>query len=141
MSAPAGQLPRWVDFGVMPIINLAAAFLVSGLVVLIIGENPLDSVRLMLYGSLGYGEGIGFTLFYATNFIFTGLSVAVAFHAGLFNIGSYGQAYIGGIGVALVCLTFDATLPWWLNALLAAVAAFMFGAAWALIPALLHAES
>jgi simple sugar transport system permease protein len=140
MSTPAGQLPRWVDFGLMPIINLAAAFLVSGLVVLIIGENPLDAVQLMLYGSLGYGEGIGFTLFYATNFIFTGLSVAVAFHAGLFNIGSDGQAYIGGIGVALVCLTFDATLPWWLNALLATVAAFLFGAAWALIPAWLQAK-
>jgi ABC-type uncharacterized transport system permease subunit len=137
---PAGQLPRWVDFGLMPIINLAAAFLVSGLVVLIIGENPLDAVQLMLYGSLGYGEGIGFTLFYATNFIFTGLSVAVAFHAGLFNIGSDGQAYIGGIGVALVCLTFDTTLPWWLNALLATVAAFLFGAAWALIPAWLQAK-
>jgi simple sugar transport system permease protein len=140
MSAPAGQLPRWVDFGLMPLINLAAAFLVSGLVVLIIGENPLDAVGLMLYGSLGYGEGIGFTLFYATNFIFTGLSVAVAFHAGLFNIGSDGQAYIGGIGVALVCLAFDATLPWWLNGLLAAVAAFLFGAAWAFIPAWLQAK-
>jgi ABC-type uncharacterized transport system permease subunit len=140
MSTPAGQLPRWVDFGLMPIINLAAAFLVSGLVVLIIGENPFDAVKLMLYGSLGYGEGIGFTLFYATNFIFTGLSVAVAFHAGLFNIGSDGQAYIGGIGVALICLTFDATLPWWLNGLLAAIAAFVFGAAWALIPAWLQAK-
>src|SRR5436305_113989 len=140
MSTPAGQLPRWVDFGLMPIINLAAAFLVSGLVVLTIGENPLDAVQYMLYGSLGYGEGIGFTLFYATNFIFTGLSVAVAFHAGLFNIGSDGQAYIGGIGVALVCLTFDTTLPWWLNGLLATVAAFVFGAAWALIPAWLQAK-
>ena len=45
------------------------------------------------------GEGIGYTLYYATNFIFTGLAVAVAFHAGLFNIGGEGQAYIGGLGV------------------------------------------
>ena len=107
MSTPAGQLPRWVDYGLMPLINLAAAFLVAGLVVLLIGENPLEAVQLMLYGALGYGEGIGFTLFYATNFIFTGLSVAVAFHAGLFNIGGEGQAYIAGLGVALVCLAFD----------------------------------
>jgi ABC-type uncharacterized transport system permease subunit len=140
MSVPAGQLPRWADYGLMPIINLAAAFLVSGLVVLFIGENPLEAVRLMIYGSLGYGEGIGFTLFYATNFIFTGLSVAVAFHCGLFNIGSEGQAYIGGLGVALVCLGFDQTLPWWLNGLLAAIAAFAFGAGWAFIPAWLQAK-
>ena len=47
-------------------------------------------------------KGIGYTLYYATNFIFTGLAVAVAFHAGLFNIGGEGQAYIGGLGAALV---------------------------------------
>ena len=43
-------------------------------------------------------SAIGYTLYYATNFIFTGLAVAVAFHAGLFNIGGEGQAYIGGLG-------------------------------------------
>ena len=42
------------------------------------------------------GEGLGFLLYYATNFIFTGLAVAVAFHAGLFNIGGEGQAYMAG---------------------------------------------
>ena len=103
----AGQLPRWVDYGLLPAINVAAAFLVSGLVVLLIGENPLEAVEILLWGSLGYGEGIGFTLFYATNFIFTGLAVAVAFHAGLFNIGGEGQAYVGGLGVALACLALD----------------------------------
>lgn len=36
----SGQLPRWVDFGLIPFLNLAAAFLVSGLVVVLIGENP-----------------------------------------------------------------------------------------------------
>ena len=67
----AGQLPRWVDYGLIPFLNLAAAFLVSGLVVVLIGENPLDAVQLLVWGSIGYGEGIGFTLFYATNFIDT----------------------------------------------------------------------
>jgi ABC-type uncharacterized transport system permease subunit len=139
MSAPAGQLPRWVDYGLLPLLNLAAAFLIAGLVVLFIGENPFEAVRLMIYGSLGYGEGLGFTLYYATNFIFTGLSVAVAFHCGLFNIGSEGQAYIGGLGVALVCLAFDSTFPWWVNGILGTAAAFAFGAAWAFIPAWLQA--
>ena len=54
---------------------------------------------MLIEGAFGYGEGIGYTLYYATNFIFTGLAVAVAFHAGLFNIGGEGQAYIGGLGV------------------------------------------
>ena len=58
----------------------------------------------MVSGALGSTYGWGYTLYYATNFMFTGLAVAVAFHAGLFNIGGEGQAMLGGLGVALVCL-------------------------------------
>lgn len=91
MSLSRGELPRWVEYGLIPLLNLAAAFLVAGLVVIAVGENPLEAVELMLFGAFGYGEGLGFTLYYATNFIFTGLAVAVAFHAGLFNIGGEGR--------------------------------------------------
>ncbi|MBD8892349.1 ABC transporter permease [Roseibium litorale] len=136
----AGQLPRWVDFGLIPAINLAAAFLVSGLVVLLIGENPIEAVKILIWGSLGYGEGIGFTLFNATNFIFTGLAVAVAFHAGLFNIGGEGQAYVGGLGVALACLALDHYVPWWVTLPFAVLGGAVFGAAWAFIPAWLQAK-
>lgn len=136
----AGQLPRWVDFGLIPAINLTAAFLVSGLVVLLIGENPIEAVKILIWGSLGYGEGIGFTLFNATNFIFTGLAVAVAFHAGLFNIGGEGQAYIGGLGVAFACLALDHYVPWWVTLPFAVLGGAIFGAAWAFIPAWLQAK-
>ncbi len=44
-----------------------------------------------MLGAVGSSESIGYTLYYATNFIFTGLAVAVAFHAGLFNIGGEGS--------------------------------------------------
>ena len=137
--APA-RLPLWADLGLVPILNVFAAFLVSGLVVLFIGENPLRAAKLLIFGAIGYGEGIGFTLFYATNFILTGLAVAVAFHAGLFNIGGEGQAYVGGLGVAIVALTFDQFLPWWLVFPLAIIAAAIAGAAWALLPAWLQAR-
>ncbi|MCX2724166.1 ABC transporter permease [Roseibium salinum] len=135
----AGQLPRWVDYGLIPLLNLAAAFLVSGLVVVLIGENPLKAVEVLVWGSLGYGEGIGFTLFYATNFIFTGLAVAVAFHAGLFNIGGEGQAYLGGLGVAFACLALDRFVPWYVTLPFAILGSALMGAAWALIPAWLQA--
>lgn len=136
----AGQLPKWVDFGLLPFLNLVAAFLVSGLVVLLIGENPLDAVRILVWGSLGYTEGFGFTLFYATNFIFTGLAVAVAFHAGLFNIGGEGQAYLGGLGVTLACLALDRYVPWYVTLPFAVICAAATGAAWAFIPAWLQAK-
>ena len=99
-------LPRWADLTLVPLVNVLAAFAIAGLVVLAIGENPLAATRILIAGSLGSSEGIGFTLYYATNFIFTGLTVAVAFQAGLFNIGGEGQAYVAGLGVALVCLNF-----------------------------------
>ncbi|GAB5509004.1 MAG: ABC transporter permease [Hyphomicrobiales bacterium] len=135
-----GELPRWVDFGLIPLINLAAAFLVAGLVVIAVGENPLEAVEFMLFGAFGYGEGVGFTLYYATNFIFTGLAVAVAFHAGLFNIGGEGQAYVAGLGVALVCLALDRFVPWWITAPLALIAGAGFGALWAFVPGYLQAK-
>ncbi len=140
MSAtPYVPLPRWVDLGLLPAINLLMAMIASGLVVLAVGENPIEAVRLMLVGAFGYEEALGYTLYYTTNFIFTGLAVAMAFHAGLFNIGGEGQAYIGGLGVGLAMLAFDPWLPGWLLIPAGIVAAGAFGAAWALIPAWLQA--
>jgi ABC-type uncharacterized transport system permease subunit len=90
-------------------------------------------------GALGSGEAIGFTLFYATSFVFTGLAVSVPFQSGLFNIGGEGQALIGGIALALVCLAFDGQ-PLALVLPLAVLAAMAGGAAWAFIPAWLQAS-
>ena len=140
MSVPHAKLPAWAEYGLIPLVNLAVAFLISGLVVLIVGESPLEAAYHMINGAFGRGEYIGFTLYYTTTFIFTGLAVAVAFHCGLFNIGSEGQAYIGGIGVALACLAFDRTLPWYLVFPIAILGAGFFGALWALIPGWLQAK-
>ncbi|MDQ6434622.1 ABC transporter permease [Mesorhizobium sp. LHD-90] len=140
MSTPFAKLPRWADYGLIPLINLLVAFIVAGIVVLLVGENPLKAAAVLVEGAFGSGQNLAYTLYYATTFIFTGLAVAVAFHAGLFNIGGEGQAYIAGIGVAAVCLTFDGILPWWLTFPLAIVASAVVGAAWAFIPAYLQAR-
>lgn len=140
MSTASVPLPNWINYGLIPLLNLIVAFLISGFVVWLIGESPLDALSLLIQGALGNGEGIGFTLYYATSFIFTGLSVAVAIHAGLFNIGSEGQAYIGGLGCALVALSLDRYVPWYVTMPIAVVGAGLFGAAWAFIPAFLQAK-
>jgi simple sugar transport system permease protein len=137
--ASRGELPRWVNLGLIPLLNLAAAFLVSGLIVLALGENPIEAVRLLIFGAFGYGEAIGYTLFYATNFIFTGLAVAIAFHCGLFNIGGEGQAYVAGLGVTLVGL-YLGFLPFILVLPIAILAAAAFGGFWAFIPGYLQAK-
>lgn len=133
------ELPRWAEVVLVPLISLLLAFFLSALVILAIGENPIDALKTMVQGALGSTYGWGYTLYYATNFIFTGLAVAIAFHARLFNIGGEGQATLGGLGVALVCLY----IPWphWTLALIgASLGAALFGAAWAVIPAYLQAK-
>ncbi len=132
-------IPRWADVVLLPALNLILAFAVSGLVVLIIGENPLEAIRVILYGAFGYGNGFGYTLYYATNFIFTGLAVAIAAHAGLFNIGGDGQAYVAGLGAIGVGLALDQT-HWLLTMPLAVIGAGMMGALWAFIPGYLQAK-
>lgn len=139
MSAPIA-LPKWAERFLVPALSVTTAFLVAGLVVLAIGENPAKALRSLLIGALGTPEGLGFTLFYATNFIFTGLAVAVAFHAGLFNIGGEGQALVGGIGLALVCLALDPYLPRIVLLPAAIAGAAFFGAAWAFVPGYLQAK-
>lgn len=140
MSTPYARLPGWAEYGLLPLINLLVAFVVAGLVVLLVGENPLRAAVILVEGAFGGGQSIAYTLYYATNFIFTGLAVAVAFHGGLFNIGGEGQAYIAGLGVGVVCLAFDHVLPWWLTFPIALAGAAVVGALWALIPAYLQAK-
>lgn len=139
MTRGPGSLPAWAEYGLLPVLNLVVAFGVSGLVVLLIGESPVEAVRVLVTGAFGYGESWGYTLFYATNFIFTGLAVSLAFHAGLFNIGGEGQAYLGGLGAALVALALGPTLGV-LALPLAILGAALFGGAWAFIPGWLQAK-
>ncbi|MCT4557808.1 MAG: ABC transporter permease [Pelagimonas sp.] len=133
------KMPAWADAVLVPLISILLAAIISALVILAIGENPIEALRLMVDGALMRSSGWGYTLYYTTNFIFTGLAVSVAFHAAMFNIGGEGQAMIGGLGVALVCLF----VPWphWSLALVGAMAAgAVFGAAWAFVPAWLQAK-
>ena len=133
------RMPPWADAVLVPMISLVLAAILSALVILAIGESPVEALKLMVEGALMRSAGWGYTLYYATNFIFTGLAVAIAFHARMFNIGGEGQAVLGGLGVALVCLYIP--FPHWSLALIAATAgAALFGAGWAIIPAYLQAK-
>ena len=123
----------------VPVLAVVAAFGAGGLVVAAIGVDPWNALRELVGGSLGSGEGLGFTLYYATDFIFTGLAVALAFQGGLFNIGAEGQAYVGGLGAALVCLH-GGFLPPWILVPAAVLGAAVFGAAWAAVPGALQAK-
>jgi simple sugar transport system permease protein len=135
----ASTAERWSSLFILPVLNLLTAFAFTALILLITGVDPIEAAQYMIQGAFGSQEGWGYTLYYTTNFIFTGLAVAVAFHAGLFNIGGEGQAYIGGLGVTLVALGLGAYLPAIIAIPIAILAGALLGALWAAIPAYLQA--
>lgn len=134
-----GAVPGWVGYALLPLLNLLAALVLSGLAILVIGENPLDVLALLVTEAVGYPEAIGYTLYYTTSYIFTGLAVAIAFHCGLFNIGGEGQAYLGGLGAGLVGLALTGW-PWPVAALGAVALSALFGAVWGAVPGWLQAK-
>ncbi|NHZ61931.1 ABC transporter permease [Massilia genomosp. 1] len=134
------ELPRWASAFVLPVLNLLSALLVAALVIHLLGESPTESLRILIDSAVINPEGLSYTLFYASTFIFTGLSVSIAMKAGLFNIGSEGQMYVGGLGLTVVMLTLDHSLPAWLLIPAAMLGSAVFGAAWAWLPGYLQAR-
>jgi simple sugar transport system permease protein len=134
------ELPRWATGFVLPILNLMSALLVAGLVIHLLGESPSESLRILIDSAILDPEGLGYTLFYASTFIFAGLAVSIAMQAGLFNIGAEGQMYVGGLGLTWAVLALDAHLPGILMIPLAMIGAAVFGALWAFIPGYLQAK-
>ncbi|HEX5708185.1 MAG TPA: ABC transporter permease [Pyrinomonadaceae bacterium] len=139
-----------------PLVAVVAAFVVGGIFVLLVGDNPFRVYGLLLGSALSWPDGIGYTLFQATPLIFTGLAVAVAFRCGLLNIGAEGQLYIAAFACAWVAIklggvTVQATggpplsspwanLPAVLLVPLAILAAIGAGALWGAIPGFLKAR-
>src|SRR5918911_1133261 len=95
-----------------PLIAVAAAFVIGGLVVLLIGEDPIQTYSLLIGSALSWPDGIGYTLFYATPLIFTGLAVAIGFRCGLLNIGAEGQLTIAAFATAWAGITFAHMSTW-----------------------------
>src|SRR6201995_2215253 len=93
-----------------PVVAVVAAFVVGGIIVLLVGDNPFQVYGLMLGSALTWPDGIGFTLFSATPIIFTGLGVAVAFRCGLLNIGAEGQLYVAAFATAWVSIKFGGVI-------------------------------
>lgn len=116
-------------------LGLAAGLAVTALA----GENPLHVVRVMFRGAFGSPYDAGMTLFYATPLIFTGLSVAVAFHAGLFNIGAEGQLAMGALGAAAAGALWPGA-PGFVAPWIGGLAAVICGACWGAIPGWLRAR-
>jgi len=93
-----------------PLSAVIAAFVVGGIIVALIGDNPFATFGLLIGNSFGSLRDVGYMLFYATPLIFTGLAVAVAFRCGLLNIGAEGQLYVAAFATAWVGIKFGGTI-------------------------------
>ena len=124
---------------IFPLIAILAAFLIGGVLVAGIGDDPMQTYLLLIGSALSWPDGIGYTLFYATPLIFTGLAVAVGFRCGLLNIGAEGQLTIAAFVTAWAGIAF-ANSPAWILIPLTCMAAILSGACWGAIPGVLKAR-
>src|SRR5438552_10955693 len=124
---------------IFPLLAVITAFVIGGILVLIIGDDPIQTYKLLLGSALSWPDGIGYTLFYATPLIFTGLAVLVAFRCGLLNIGAEGQLYVASFATAWVGITFAQYSAWFLVPV-CFLAALLAGGIWGAIPGVLKAR-
>ena len=143
---PAARMAAYVRGGgvVVPVLTALLAFLLGGVAVLLVGKDPIST-----YEAIWKGTGLQWffpwttgedrelaalnlqqTLIITTPLILTGLAVAFAFRAGLFNIGGQGQYIVGSIAAVWVGSEF-AGMPGFLHIVLAILAACLAGAFWA----------
>jgi ABC-type uncharacterized transport system permease subunit len=113
-------------------VSVASVFLgllIAGAIIAAAGRDPWAAFVALLRGSVVGRGNIELTILNAIPLVFTGLSVAVAFRAGLFNIGAEGQVMVGGIAATAIGIHF-AGGPLW-TPLVALVGGAVAGAIWA----------
>ena len=122
-----------------PVIAIILSILIGAFFIAVIGKDPLEVYNILIVETLGNSYGIGQVLFKTTPLIFTGLAVAFAFKAGLFNIGAEGQLNVGAFTTAWVGFTFS-PLPGYLLLPLCLLGGIIGGGLWGGIAGYLKAR-
>jgi len=121
-----------------PIVSLGLALAVAAVVMLLAKSNPLAAYAALTQGALGSTAGVAETLTQTTILLFTGLGVAIAFRAGLFNIGAEGQLVVGALCAAVAGAALHA--PSAIEVPVCFAAGALGGGCWALIAGWLRAR-
>ena len=85
---------HWV---VTPVLILVSAFVTNAIIMLLCDYDPLEAYQAAVSGAFGNSRKFGETLVKSTPFLMTGLSVAMAFRCGIWNIGAEGQFLMGAL--------------------------------------------
>src|SRR5207245_6266933 len=124
----------------IPLLAVVTALVLGWLAIFATGGNVLLAYQGLWEGSLGRPQSISETLVWATPYIFGGLAVALAFKAGLFNIGVEGQIAVGSLGAVYVGYAVTG-LPFPLHLILEVVRGPLAGAMWGGLPGFLTART
>jgi simple sugar transport system permease protein len=119
-------------------IVLVLVFGVGSIAMLLAHVSPFDGFAALFDGAFGTKEEIAETLVQTTNLLFPALGIAVAFRAGLFNIGAEGQLVLGGFAAGWFGAQFPA--PAWLAIPMVLLAGTLAGGIWGAIPGFLRAR-
>ena len=112
------------------LLALLGALIVSGVIIVVAGHSPWLALTAVADGAFGSLDSLSEVAVKSCPLLLTGLAVAVAFQAGVWNIGAEGQLLIGALAMAALG-THGATLPAWFDLGVDLVAAAACGAAWA----------
>jgi len=118
---------------------LLTALLLGAVLIWASGASVFEAYRGLFEGMCGSRRSLVETCVAAIPYMLTGLSVALGFHTGLFNIGAEGQFYMGALGAAVVGYAVVGVSAW-IHLPLALLAAALCGAAWGAIPGWLKAR-
>jgi len=125
---------------IVRIVAVVMSIVCAGLVLLIMGLDPINIFRSIIDGSLGTELRIKQSIIKAIPLLIASLGIIVAFKMNFWNIGAEGQITMGGFGAALVALNVPETMPSALVLLLMFVSAVICGAIWAFVPAIFKAK-
>lgn len=117
----------------VPLGAVILALLVGAVILLISGASPIEAYAALFKGSFGSITAFGRTLEKATPLVFSGLAVAFAFKAGLFNIGAQGQLLFGAMVAAIIGFSVNG-LPIFIHAPLALLGGALAGGLFGAIP-------
>jgi len=123
---------------VIPAMAILLAFLVSGILIVIWGSNPIEAYKSLFAGAFGSPNSWAATLIRLSPLVFTGLAVTYGYRSGFFNIGAEGQLYMGALAATWIGITF-VNLPGILLIPLMMLGAALIGSAMAFLPGILKA--
>lgn len=121
------------------VFTLLTALVIGAVIMWLSGKDAIAAYKILISTAFGGRLEIADTLLTATPLILTGLATAVAFRAGVFNVGVEGSLYLGAFAAAWVGFTLT-SLPGPSLLIAALLAGAIVGAAWALIPGYLKAR-